>query len=396
MLFLLKYKVKSPRPFCRPPADRLCIHLKVDPLLWQPSRHSELNQKRNVDFAVAAPSRTSEGNNSIRTESRILAQRLRRRGLLIFHRDFVWNRRDLMKRGLIVSAGVGLARPASVFAETSRVLNVASAGSIRAMLEGPLKDAAAQQLRLSLSVHAGGSDATARSVIDGTVPADVFIPITAGPMLILMGAGKAKVAYPIASTEMVILYSPKSRFAPHFAEASQGKRHWWEVLQEPGLRFARSNPADDPGGRNIIFTVMLAGKIYQRPDLVQQVLGTPLNPGQVQAGVDVRKGLEDGSIDAAGSYRIATRLGQIPYLSLPPEINLSDTHIREKYPDISLTVNEKTFYPEPLFFYAASLEGAKNPGGAQAFVNWLRGKQAAALFMANGFSLPDPSAAVLR
>jgi molybdate/tungstate transport system substrate-binding protein len=307
---------------------------------------------------------------------------------------FLWDRRNLMK--VLGGAGLACARPEWLAAQESQVLEVASAGSIHTMLEGPLKQAAQKKLSLDLNSHSGGADMIARSILNNSVPADVYIPITASPMRMLMNAGRAKVAYPIASTEMVIVYSPKSRFAGDFAEAAAGKRRWWEVLQEPGLRFARSNPADDPGGRNIIFTVMLASKIYNQPGLVDKVLGAPLNPAQVQPGVNTHKGLESGEIDAAGSYRIATHASDIPFLTLPADINLSDTHIREKYPEISLTVKDKTFYPEPLYFYAATVEGAKNPQGAVSFVRWLRGKDAAELFRENGFGLPAEPAAILK
>ena len=93
------------------------------------------------------------------------------------------------------------------------MLEVTSAGSFRAMLDGPLKTAAADQLKLDIQSYSGGADAVSRSIVDGSLRADVFIPITAGPMLTIMRAHKAEIAYPIARTEMVILYSPKSHFA---------------------------------------------------------------------------------------------------------------------------------------------------------------------------------------
>jgi molybdate/tungstate transport system substrate-binding protein len=69
------------------------------------------------------------------------------------------------------------------------------------MLEGLLKTAAAQSLHLNLRTHAQGADAVAQSLVHGTLQADVFIPITTTPMLTIMRAGKAEVAYPIARTE---------------------------------------------------------------------------------------------------------------------------------------------------------------------------------------------------
>ena len=132
-------------------------------------------------------------------------------------------------------------------------LNVASAGSFRAMVQGPFKNAAATDLQLDPRSHAQGADAVAQSIVDGSLRADVFVPITAEPMQTVLRAGKARVSRAIARTELVILYSPKSRFVNQFAAAASGKADLWEVLQQPGLRFARSNPAADPSGHSIIF-----------------------------------------------------------------------------------------------------------------------------------------------
>ncbi len=253
------------------------------------------------------------------------------------------------------------------------------------MLDGPLKTAAAEQMQLDLHSHSGGADRVAQTIVEGTQAVDVFVPITAGPMRTVQRAGLAETAYPFARTEMVILYSPKSRFAVQFAEAGQGKRMWWEVLQEPGIKFARSNPEDDPSGRAIVFAMMLAAVKYRQLDLVSKLLGPIVNPEQMQSGKNMRAGLESGVIDAAGSYKIATLDGKLPYLRLAPEINLNGEHIREEHPELSFRVGERTFSLEPLIFYAAALRNAKNPAGAQSFIRWVQNKQTAALLRANGF-----------
>ena len=100
---------------------------------------------------------------------------------------------------------------------------------------------------------------------------------------------------------------------------------------------------------------MLAAKQYNQPDLVQKILGPTLNPAQIQPGTNVRAGLENGTFDVTRSYKVATRLIEIPFLSLPPDVNLSDLPVREHHPEISLSLNEKTFHPEPLVFYVAHL-----------------------------------------
>jgi molybdate/tungstate transport system substrate-binding protein len=176
------------------------------------------------------------------------------------HRALLNRRHFLKSGGFLVGGGVTAGSFGHLLAEQLDVLEVASAGSMRAMLDGPLKVSAAQSLKLDLHSHAQGADAVARSLAEGSLHADVFIPITAGPMRTVMQVGKADVAYPIARTEMVLVYSPKSRFASRFEAAAAGKANWWETLQEPGLRFARGNPAGDPGGRNAFFLMMLAAK----------------------------------------------------------------------------------------------------------------------------------------
>ena len=300
-----------------------------------------------------------------------------------------FNRRELLiGGGCLVAGAVTAGFPARLLAEALAVFDVASAGSIRPMLEGPIKGSIAQRLKLDLHSHAQGADAVAQSIVDGSLRADVFIPITAGPMLTVMRAGKAKMAQPIARTEMVIVYSPKSRFAPQFEAVATGKANWWEILQEPGLRFVRGNPAGDPGGRNVIFTMMLAAKKYNQPDLVEKVLGPTLNPAQILAGGNNQARLQSGELDASASYRIGPGWVNLPYVVLPKEINLSGLNVHAEHPDVSLSIDGKTFYPEPLVYYAGILKDAGNPNGAAAFLEWLKGDEAQGLFRRYQFDPP--------
>jgi molybdate/tungstate transport system substrate-binding protein len=263
------------------------------------------------------------------------------------------------------------------------------------MLEGPLKTSAAETLKFNLRTHAQGADAVAHSLVDGTLKADVFIPITAGPLLTVMRSGKAEVAHPIASTEMVIVYSPKSRFAAEFDAASKGKANWWEILQKPGLRFARSNPAGDPGGRNIIFTMMLAARKYKQANLVEKVLGPMLNPEQLLTDGNNQARLQSGELDASGSYKVGPEWVNLPYITLPQDINLSGQNVHAEHPDVSLSIDGKTYYPEPLVYYAAVLKNAANPAGAAAFLEWLQSDDTQALFRRYQFD-PPGNASVLH
>jgi molybdate/tungstate transport system substrate-binding protein len=242
-------------------------------------------------------------------------------------------------------------------------------------------------MKLDLHSHAQGADAVARSLAEGSLQADVFIPITAGPMQTVMQAGKADVAYPIARTEMVLVYSPKSRFASMF-EAAAGKANWWEILQQPGLRFARGNPAGDPGGRNAFFVMMLAARKYGRPEIVEKLLGPVVNPPPATTAGNNQEKLQTDELDASIFYRVGVTSGNLPFIELPKDINLSSDNVASEHPNVSLSINGKTYRPEPLVFYAAKLRDAANPKGAASFVDWLRGDDAQALLRKYQYERP--------
>lgn len=298
------------------------------------------------------------------------------------------------RRFLLTAGGFSLgaafsALPLSLATETTP-LEVAYAGSMASLMEGPLKAAAEPALHLEIRGQAQGSNALAQLIVGGNIRPDVFISVTPGPMLTVLKAEKAAMAQPIARTEMVIAYSPKSRFAsalaraahspdtkePHSADlpahANVIQQPWWKILQSPGLRFGRTDPVTDPQGRNIIFTLMLAARHYKQPDLVEKIIGPVINPQQIFSEPTVQARLQSGELDAASAYKIQPGPFNLPYIALPPEINLSGT----KPLDLKLTISGKTYSPEPLIYYAAALKGGRNQQGAQAFVQWLRGDDA--------------------
>jgi molybdate/tungstate transport system substrate-binding protein len=298
-------------------------------------------------------------------------------------------RRQVLARSLTITAGaavVGL--PLKLFAAELTTLDVAYAGSMGSLMEGPVKTAAAQTLKLNMHGLGQGSSALAQLIVGGNIHPDVFIPVTPGPMLAVLRAGKADVAQPIAHTEMVIAYSPKSKFAPKLQAGAEGKANLWEVLQEPGLRFGRTDPLTDPQGRNIIFTVMLATKIYKQAGLVEKILGPAINEQQIFTEPTVQARLQSGELDAASAYKIQPAPFHLPYITLPKEINLSGQDVHNEHPDIVLKIGSKTWQPEPLIYYAAAIKDAANAKGAAAFVEWLKGAEAQAIFRRFSYDPP--------
>lgn len=304
------------------------------------------------------------------------------------------NRREFLVSGSLTLGAAIAGFPSRALAADLAVVDVAYAGSMGSMMEGPLKASAAQSLKLEMHGRAQGSSALAQLIIGGNIRPDVFIPVTPGPMLTVLRAGKAETAQPIAHTEMVIAYSPRSRFASNLEAAAKGKANWWDVLREPGLRFGRTDPVTDPQGRNIIFTMMLAAKLYNQPDLVEKILGPAINERQIFTEPTVQARLQSGELDAASAYKIQPGPFNLPYVNLPEEINLSGQNVHLEHPDVSLTVGGKTYSPEPLIYYAAVLKDAANPRGAAAFAGWLNGEQAQAIFRRFYYDPPGEATAL--
>jgi len=298
-------------------------------------------------------------------------------------------------RGGWLTLGVAIAGlPCDLLAAEITMLDVAYAGSMGSLMEGPIKSALAQRLNLEMHGRAQGSSALAQLIVGGSIRPDVFVPITPGPMLVVLRAGKTETAHPIAHTEMVIAYNPKSSFAPKFEAVANGKGNWWELLHEPGLRFGRTDPVTDPQGRNIIFTMMLAAKEYKRPDLVEKVLGPAINEKQIFTEPTVQARLQSGELDAASAYKIQPGPFNLPYITLPKEINLSGENVHPNHPDVSLSVGGKTYYPEPLIYYAAVLKDAPNAKGAASFAAWLKGDEAQAIFRKYDYNPPGDASSL--
>jgi len=288
--------------------------------------------------------------------------------------------------------GAAVARvPKNLLANELAILDVSYAGSMGSMMEGPIKASAAQSLKLEFHGRAQGSSALAQLIVGGSIRTDVFIPVTPGPALTVLRAGKANSAQPVAHTEMVIAYSPKSRFASRFealAKNDKNKEEWWKILLEPGLRFGRTDPVTDPQGRNIIFTMMLAAKLSKQADLVEKILGPTINEKQIFTEPTMMARLQSGELDASSAYKIQPGPLNLPYITLPKDVNLSGQTVHADHPEVSLSVGGKTYNPEPLIYYAAVLKDAPNPKGAAAFVEWLKSDEGQAIFRRYNYDPP--------
>jgi molybdate/tungstate transport system substrate-binding protein len=239
-----------------------------------------------------------------------------------------------------------------------------------------------------------GSYALAHLLAAHQMQADVFVTITPGPMQVLKQAGMVTSAVPVASTQMVVSYSPQSRFAADFVAASQGKKTWYDVLSEPGLRMGRTDPSIDPQGANVLLTLQLAEAYYHKPGLMHAIAGDPQNTAQIFTEPSLMSRLEAGQIDASISYLSAAQSHHLPTIALPDQVNLGDPGMQASWYDraeIKLD-NGKTLRVQPLVFYAAALGNAQQPELARDFVAFLQSPDGQKLFQDHGYSPPRGNA----
>lgn len=301
----------------------------------------------------------------------------------------------MKKLKLVVFIGAALCS-ASVMATDIRV---AYAGSMGKVMDESLGPAFAKANNGSYQGQGQGAYGMARLLASKKITADVFVSVTPGPMQILKAAGLIDSAVPVASTSMVIAYSPKGAYAQQFAAAAKaGDASWLKVLATPGLKFGRTDPVNDPKGQNIVFSLLLAEKYYDRPGVADKIMGGVQNPAQTHLEGGLLARLESGQVDAAAGYESEVISAHLPYVALPDEINLSNPAQAKKWYDtVSFTIKdsngeEKTLHTQPLVYYAAVLKNAPHGEKAgQRFVDFMLSKAGQALYQQNGYAAPKGS-----
>jgi len=299
-----------------------------------------------------------------------------------------WRRRPIAYLILIVWGLTAFAMlPRCARAARLAVVEVAYAGSMGPLMEGPIRRSVAQALGLELRGRGQGALALAHLIVGGAIRPDVFIAVTPGPMRLVLRAKQAARAWPIARTEMVLAYNPQSRFAKALLASP-----WWQVLATPGLRLGRSDPLTDPLGLNTLYVMDLAERFYDQPGLAKRILGSALNRRQIFAEPELMARLQAGQLDAAFAYRTQPASFHLPFIELPPQINLGQASMESYYDQVSVSLAGKSSRPQPLVFYAAALRTGPHPALGERLVRWLRSSQAEAIFKLESYSSPGAAA----
>ncbi|MHB8619299.1 MAG: extracellular solute-binding protein [Chloroflexota bacterium] len=277
---------------------------------------------------------------------------------------------------------------ATAGATAGSTVGVLYAGSLVNLMETGIGPAFEKESGAGYHGQGAGSIALANAIKDKTKFADVFI--SADPVVnsSLMGAsnGNWLSAYLLfARTTLVIGYSPKSRFAADFEKAAKGDLPWYQVLEKPGLRLGRTDPALDPKGYHTLFLFDLADQLYHRTGLKRKILGADENPAQVFPEETLESRLESGALDAGFFYLNEAVEKHLPYITLPSAINQGDPAQAAHYATVSYTSPAgKTFKGSPIVYTVAALNHARHAAAARAFERFLFSPTAQAIMKRHG------------
>ena len=239
-------------------------------------------------------------------------------------------------------------------------VKVAYAGSLVGLMVNKIAPAFKAADGITLDGLPGGSTGLVSQIKSGTSAFDVFISAAPSANAGLIGAanGNWESWYAALGTApLVIGYNPSS----HFAQALR-TQPWYKVMQEPGFKLGRTDPAIDPKGVLVEKLLSQVAASTNDPSLANAVLGATENPAQVFPEESLVARLQTGQLDAGFFYSNEAKQAGIPTVTTGYSLGASFT----------ITVLSK----------------APDPAQAAAFVNYLYSPAGQKLLKAGGI-LPE-------
>jgi molybdate/tungstate transport system substrate-binding protein len=285
-------------------------------------------------------------------------------------------------------------------AAKSGTANVAYASSLEYLNEKVVGPAFTKAEGYQYSGRAGASGDLSSDIASGEISPNVFESVGADNITPLEPKfTKWYVQY--AGTSMVVAYNPKSKYASQFkafADGTKPLQGLFTLMQTPGFRLGRTDPNIDPQGRDFIYMLELAQSYYHLPsDTVTKILGGP--PGsstspQIYAESSLDATLQSGQLDASSAFITQAIELHLPYIPLPPAINLGDRTLAAQYAKATITITPpggtKTTKSGSPQVIDITIIGKPTPAGT-AFVKYTLSPAGLALYKAGGFTLLTPT-----
>ncbi|MCF7935341.1 MAG: substrate-binding domain-containing protein [Synergistales bacterium] len=230
-----------------------------------------------------------------------------------------------MRKGFIVAAVFCLAILTAIPASAAEKLIVFHAGSLSAPMKAIEDRFEKANPGIDVLREAGGSASMARKIIDLDGECDCYF--SADYMVIerLLRPEYADWNAMFASNELALMYGPQSKYADEV-----DSDNWYEILMRDDVTWGHSNPDADPCGYRALMVLQLAEDYYDRPDLHEEAMAHP-GRGVRPKAIELIAQVDTGAMDYAFEYKSVAVQHGLPYVTFPPEINLSDPAYADLY-----------------------------------------------------------------
>ena len=174
-----------------------------------------------------------------------------------------------------------------------------------------------------------------------------------------------------ARNQMVLMYTPSSKFAGEI-----NSKNWHEILLRPGVQSGHSDPDADPAGYRTLLLWQLAEKYYQKPGLYEQLNKTVPPKNMRPKSVELVALLQTGELDYVYGYGSVAEQSGLSYVTLPPEIDLSDASKAGLYSTVSTQVagnkpgEKKVIKGLPILFALTIPKNAPHQQLAEEFIGF--------------------------
>lgn len=202
-------------------------------------------------------------------------------------------------------------------------VRVAYAGSLVGAMVNEIGPAFEKATGIAFSGVPGGSTGLVNQIKTAPSQFDVFISASKKANDPLMGSANGNLEnwyVTMGTSPLVVGYSPSSTFAGQFKSSK-----WYEVLQQPGIKIGRTDPATDPKGSLTETLLAKEGEALSQPNLASTLLGPVENPAQVFPEQTLVARLQAGQLDVGFFYTNEAVLAHIPYVSTGLDLGASFT-----------------------------------------------------------------------
>ena len=261
---------------------------------------------------------------------------------------------------------------ASAWAEPQGKLIIFHAGSLSVPFARIEKNFEARYPRVDVLRESGGSTKMARLIAEVGKPADIMASADYKVIDNLLIPDHADWNIRFASNQLVLCYTPNSRYANEINE-----NNWYEILCRKGVVWGHSDPNLDPCGYRSLMAMQLAEKFYNKPGLYKRLLANRPMKNVRPKSVELISLLNTGNMDYAWEYLSVAVQHNLKYIKLDDHINLGNYKYDNFYKQAEVKVTGKkpgtwrTKRGKSCTYGITMIKHAANPEAARAFLAYL-------------------------